>query len=124
MRIQPSSKFTSSHVSLASSLGTLNIPVEYHRVGVTEDQVEELNLAEDFNPAKESSTRFKSFLNRTGSNQTWELEALPPEYLQEQLRLAIEANMDSEILTTTKQREAEELRELQRIRGEIVTSIR
>ena len=99
------------------------VPVEYHRVAVTQEQISELDLDEDFNPAKESSSRFKSFVKRTGSNQTWEIEALPPEYLQKHLRSAIEANMDREIFEATKKREAEELREIQRIRREVVTSI-
>lgn len=71
-----------------------DVDVDYHRIGVNRDQIDALELAEDFNPAKETSSRLKSFIERTGGRATWELEALSPEYLQDQLRAAIEANMD------------------------------
>ncbi len=74
-----------------------DVPVDMHRVGVTKEQIDELGLAADFNPAKETSSRLNQFVKRTGGKQTWELEALPPEYLRDQLRAAIEANMDMEI---------------------------
>lgn len=70
------------------------IDVDYHRIAATKEQILELNLQADFNPAKETSSRLKSFVESTGGNKTWELEALPPEYLQNQLRTAIESNMD------------------------------
>lgn len=69
------------------------IAVDYHRIGVNREQVDELDLDADFNPAKETSSRLESFIDRTGGEETWELEALPPEYLQDQLRAAIEGNM-------------------------------
>ncbi len=62
------------------------IPVEGHRVCVTPEQVAELDLAEDFNPAKPSSMQFTKFVERTGSNRTWELEALPPNICLNKLR--------------------------------------
>jgi tetratricopeptide (TPR) repeat protein len=63
--------------------------IDYHRIAATQEQIEELGLEADFNPAKETSSRLQSFIDRTGGTETWELEALPPTYLQEQLRAAI-----------------------------------
>lgn len=98
------------------------IPVDYHRVGVNREQIDDLGIAEDFNPAKESSSRFNAFVERTGGEKTWELEALPPQYLQDLLREAILENMDGDIYEKTVEREQNEAEELQRIRLEIVDS--
>lgn len=99
-----------------------SIPVDYHRVAVNREQIEDLGLAEDFNPAKDTSSRFNAFVERTGGDETWELEALPPQYLQDQVREAILANLDVEIYEQTVEREEEDAEELQRIREEIVES--
>ena len=76
------------------SLRNWGIEARYHRLGVTPEQISVLNLSADFNPAKEEGAKLATFIQQTGSAKTWELEALPPEYLQEQLRQAIRSNMD------------------------------
>lgn len=99
------------------------IPVDYTRIGVNAEQIEELELESDFNPAKETSSRLKSFIERTGSDETWELEALPPDYLQEHVRAAIEANMDMGIYAETCEQEQEDADYLQEVRSEIAMNI-
>ena len=94
-----------------------DIPVDYHRVAVTREQIDELGLAEDFNPAKPSSSQFDKFVERTGGTKTWESEALEPEYTIDQFRAAIEANMDMEIyrrIVEEERRAADELFETKR----------
>ena len=106
------------------SLGQLHdIPIDGHRIAVTREQIEELGLAEDFNPAKVTSTRYNEFVKRTGSDQTWECEALPPDYLVKQLEAAIEANMDMEVYEAVCEQEEEDCEELCRIRGEIAEQL-
>ncbi len=108
----------------ARSIRQFNVPeFDVHRIGVNRNQIDELRLCEDFNSAKNTSTRYKSFVERTGGNKTWELEALPPDYLKEQLRVAIEANMDMEIYNQTVDKEREDVHELQRIRRELVIEL-
>ena len=99
-----------------------SIPVDYHRVGVNREQIDELGIAADHNPAKVTSSRFKAFVEKTGGDQTWELEALPPRYLRDKVREAIVQNLDAEIYEQTIQREEHDAEELQRIRQEIVKS--
>lgn len=99
------------------------IPVDHHRVAVKREQIEELELVADFNAAKETSSRRDSFIERTGGEQTWELEALPPTYLQDQLRSAIESNMDSEIFERSIQQEHDDASELQEIRRSIALDL-
>lgn len=95
------------------------IPVEGHRVCITPQQIEELDLAEDFNPAKESSSRFEKFVERTGGTRTWELEALPPDYLIERVKAAIEANMDMDIFEQVVDQEHEDAENLWEIKQSI-----
>ena len=73
------------------SLALHGVYADGHRVAVTPEQIEELDLADDFNPAKEDGKKLASFVERTGDSKTWECEALPPDYLVEQIKAAIEA---------------------------------
>ena len=100
-----------------------DITVGYHRVGVNRDQINELNLASDFNPAKRTSSRYKTFVDETGTEQTWELEALPPRYIQKRLREAIEENMDIDAYQQSVDRETEEARELMEIRDNLTSDL-
>lgn len=100
-----------------------DITVGYHRVGVNRDQIDELNLASDFNPAKRTSSRYKTFVDETGTEKTWELEALPPRYIQKRLREAIEENMDMDAYQQSVDRETEEARELMEIRDNLTSDL-
>lgn len=99
-----------------------DLPVDLQRVGITREQVDELGLADDHNPAKVTSSRFRSFSERTGGTQTWELEALPPHYLRERVRDALQQNMDMEVFNAAVDRENSDAVQLQRLRREIVDS--
>lgn len=99
------------------------VRVDYHRVAVNREQIDELDLAEDFNPAKVESSRFNTFVEETGGEDTWECEAIPPRYLQDQLRAAIEANMDMDIYRECEETELREADELHDIRQQIVEGI-
>jgi hypothetical protein len=92
------------------------LPVKYLRVGVTREQVDELGLVEDSNPGKVESKHLESFIETTGSDKTWECEALPPEYLRKALRVALESAMDTEILNRTEEAEVEACAEIDEIR--------
>lgn len=101
------------------SLALHRVPVDGHRIAVTPEQIEELGLAEDFNPAKETSSRFDSFVERTGDTKTWEVEALPPDYLVEQIKAAIEANMDMDLYERVCEEEEADCEKLTDIRVQI-----
>ena len=74
-----------------------DIPIEGHRIAVTRDQIDELDLASDFNPAKDTSKNYDKFVDRTGGDESWECEALSPDYLIDQVKAAIESNMNMDI---------------------------
>lgn len=103
--------------------GIWGIPVEYHRVGVNREQVDELGLAEDFNPAKVTSSRYKAYVEENGDNRTWELEAVPPNVIETEFRKSVEANMDMDIYRQTIEAEQSDVAEIARIRAEIVGSL-
>ena len=105
------------------SLGLWGVPVDGHRIAVTREQIDELGLAEDFNPAKETSSRYNAFVDRTGDTRTWEVEALPPDYLVDRIKAAIEANMDLEVYERVCEQEREDCEELCRIRQEIASQL-
>ena len=99
------------------------VNVQYHRIGVNREQIDKLNLQADFNPAKETSSRLASFLKRTGGDKTWECEALPPKYLQDQLREAIRANMNMDIYNTTLEQEQSGAEQILEFRKQIISEI-
>lgn len=96
-----------------------DIPIDYHRVAVTDIQIKDQGLYGDFNPAKPLSTHLDAFIEETGGTETWECEALDPEYLQDELRSAILANMNLEIFQAAREKELEEIKAVQKTRAEI-----
>lgn len=96
------------------------LPVDYHRVAVEQSQINALGLAEDFNPEKAEGTKLKRFIERTGGTKSWELEALPPEYIREELRRSIEANMDMDIYAQSIVEEQDDLMELSLVRSQLI----
>lgn len=100
------------------------LPIEGHRVAIIQDQIDELGLHEDFNPAKESSSRYQKFLERTGGDtRTWEVEALPPDYLMEEVKSAIEANLDMGIFDWVVKQEAADIDTIYDVRQTIASSM-
>jgi hypothetical protein len=100
-----------------------NVPVDGHRIAVTKEQIEELGLAEDFNPAKEDGERLNKFIRQTGGAKTWEVEAIGSEYLVDQIKAAIEANMDMEVYEQVCEDEEENCEELCRIRERLASQL-
>jgi hypothetical protein len=101
-----------------------SVPIDGHRVAVTSEQIEELDLAEDFNPAKDGKPgQREAFIQRTGSDRTWEVEALPPDYLVEQVKAAIEANLDMELFESVVEQEEADCGELYDIKQQIAADL-
>ena len=62
------------------------------KVALTAEQVDQFKLPP--NPAKATDSRFRGFVADTGSALSWELDALPPDELQDMCRQAILGWMD------------------------------
>lgn len=100
-----------------------SLPVDYHRIGVIREQIDELNLQADFNPAKVTSSRINSFIDKTGGTDSWECEALPPDYIQQQLRIAITSNMDMEIYNQIVNDENDDAKEIVEFRTQLIEEL-
>lgn len=90
------------------------IPVRAIRAGVTMKQIREHGLSP--NPGKESSSRFKDYVKRTGTSDTWECESLPPEVLRQALHDAISSALNIDQLKAVQESEAAEQIRLAKMR--------
>lgn len=79
-------------------------PVELVRLALNMDQVEERQPPP--NPAKSTDSRFESYVEQYG-NESWELDALPPEYLAELVENAILERLDSDQFEADQRRVAD-----------------
>jgi hypothetical protein len=91
------------------------------RPAVTLEQVRQYNLTS--NPAKESSTRFRQYVQRTGTNLCWECEALEPDVLRQCVHDAILKVVDVDQLNAVQEREAQEKRDIANIRASLNTKL-
>ena len=82
--------------------------VEVHRIALNMDQVEELDPPE--NPAKLTDSRAGDYVARFG-NASWELDALPPDYIDRLIREHVRKHVNPELFNAQKQRQ-DEAREL------------
>jgi hypothetical protein len=82
----------------------------FHRVAMNPEDIEQHNLTTY--EAKSTDGRSKEWL-RLG-RETCQLEALPPNVLADNLREAIEAFLDADMLETNRQEEEKERRQITR----------
>ncbi len=93
------------------------------RVALTPEQVVEFNLPPQMK-AKRSSSVFKKFVKRHGTDDVYELEALPPERLQSLLRDAIDGVLDIEAFNQEVDAEREDAAHLQGVRECVVEALK
>jgi hypothetical protein len=86
--------------AIAESIGR-RLRDDFHVYGVrvvkaalTFEQVEDLGLPESFERAKTGSSNYNRYVERYGSDDVWELEALAPDKLQGLLEDAIDSVID------------------------------
>jgi ParB/Sulfiredoxin domain len=91
-----------------------DVSLEVVRVGLTMEQIETQEALPAF--AKETSSRFKQYVGRTGLKECWEVEAIDPEFLQNQVHDAVLSVLDVEQLNAVQQRQAVEQAQVAAIR--------
>jgi hypothetical protein len=69
-------------------------PIEVVRLGLSLDQVRELNLPP--NPAKETDKRYAEYARTTGCTDSWELDALSPSFIDGLVDKAIRGLVDDD----------------------------
>ena len=92
--------------------------IEFQRIALTKEQIEDHNLPQD--PAKTSDPNYKKFVSRYGDNVV-ELDALPPDVLRNLIRASIESRIDGALLAQVQKKEEEERTRLHHLIGQIVT---
>ena len=99
------------------------VEVKYVRAAVNRDQIDELDLVTDFNPAKLKGSRLKAFIKRTGGTETWECEALPPKYLQNSIRKAFCSVLDMDVFNAAIEQEKAAADEIFEVRTSLVQAL-
>lgn len=68
--------------------------IEFDRIALSMDQIEELKPPP--NPAKSTDSRFADYRRKYGSS-SWELDALPPTYIEELIDSHVESYVDNDL---------------------------
>lgn len=93
-------------------------PVRFERVALLREQIRQYRPPPF--PAKETSSRFRSYIDEHGVTDAWELDALRPDVLQRLIRESVDAYFDHDIhgenITLIGDRR-EEMRKKMRARG-------
>ena len=98
---------------ISEQLNIFGVCVNLERIGLTLDQVRELNLPP--NRAKESDGNFRWYVENTGLETSWELDGLPPERLASIYEEAILRYTDLEQIAKMKEIENRDLYQLRRL---------
>jgi hypothetical protein len=85
-----------------------------HKVALTNEQVRRFKLAPQM-LAKEGSTNYEKFVTKFGRN-VYELEALPPDRLQELVKRAIDSVIDRDAFNAELDRERQDAAQLEGLR--------
>lgn len=70
------------------------LPWQVKRIALNLDQIERYNPPP--NPAKTTDARFRSYMEETGLDESWELDALDPTVLQDLIQNEIDAQRDDD----------------------------
>lgn len=90
------------------------VEVTVHRIALNMDQVEELNPPP--NPAKMTDSRVGDYIRQYG-RKSWELDALPPSYIDKLVDSELRKLIDADTMNAVKERESNESDELDRLFG-------
>lgn len=98
--------------------------IEVHKAGVTREQITRYNLPPQ-NFAKEKSSNYGWFVERNGIDDTvWELEALDPQAMLDDLDLIIRSALDTDLFNAELEAEKGEAAYLEATRRTVQESLR
>jgi len=83
---------------------------EVRRIGLTMDQINQYQPPPSF--AKETSSRYRAYVDRYGTREAWELDALEPAVIQQLIQDAVDSLRDEEIWENREAEEAESERQM------------
>jgi hypothetical protein len=94
------------------------------KVALTMEQVRRLKLPKSFERAKKKSPNYKRYIERYGTDFTWELEALKPKVLQKLLRDAIDRVLDRKAFNHEVAAERQDAAHLAAVRETVLRTLR
>ena len=97
---------------IVKRLKTFGAVVDFRRIALTQEQIQKFNPPPCY--TKITDPRAKDYLTKFGDN-SWELDALEPHFIQDLIRAEIDPLIDKKILAETLALEEEQRRELQLI---------
>jgi len=97
--------------------------VIYDRIALNPDQVNKYNLPDNPNAIKKTDTRTTEFVRRYGRHAV-ELDALPPDILEDLIREAIIKYLDMDRFSRQVKIHKRELRELSKTKGKVLNVLR
>jgi hypothetical protein len=93
------------------------------RAAVTIEQIERLKLPPDIE-AKESSSRFKTYVEQTGFTDAWEVDSMDPEVLVEEVLAACRSVIDVDLFNKALVQEKEDDVRIARLKAAVQTCIK
>jgi hypothetical protein len=98
--------------------------LEIIKAGVTREQIEDNDLPSQ-NFAKESSSNYQWFVDRNeGDESAYELEALPPAVMLDDLEEVIKSVLDLDLFEAEEAKEIEEAAYLEAARNRVVEALK
>jgi len=98
------------------------IEAELHRATITTEQIQKYNLPPCIG-AKEDSSRFKNYVKHTGMTDAWELDALEPEFLIQEVDRKVRSFLEIEAFNAAWKREGEADLKLAMLRAAIAKQV-
>ncbi len=93
--------------------------VEASKILLRQDQIADWALPPNNLEAKETSSKFNKFVQRYGSTDVYELEAIQPEQMQTVVREAIEATIDLSAFNAELKAEREDATRIQAVKSSV-----
>jgi len=93
--------------------------IEFKRVALTKQDIIDYNLPHNPKAVKESDTRCKKFVKKFGEYAV-ELDALPPNILEQKIKTAIESEIDIDLFNSQIDIEKQEVESLTSIKSKVV----
>lgn len=96
-----------------SEIDDVDEPWRVKRIALTIGQIEQYDPPP--NPAKTTDARFQRYMEETGLDESWELDALDPYVMEELIQDEIDAFRDDEALAKAERRQEEERQTLLKV---------
>jgi hypothetical protein len=106
------------HDNYINSLRKLGCEINPVRVGVTLEQIRELNLPADME-AKRTDKNFELWHKATGMNHAWELDAIPPKEMARILNESISSKLDIDAFNREVEIMNQELKDIEKVKSDM-----